>query len=463
MTNNEKELILSCGQTKLELEMAQCSQSSSIKNRNNQKCVRNFNLYIPKYLCQTKDEGALSNNGIIQQKDRIPLVFALHCFGCKAEVMGHWIDIAEKFQFALVLPEGMRNSWNARYCCGYALENDIDDYGFMNGIIQMLIPTDVSKETKGIHEYKTLHHSLFSKDALYAVGWSNGGYMVTYAADLFRGIAPIAGHQYNVMDFPKNPTSIFMHHGSDDTFVRPTGCCKDPSFDQCCCGISMQAQECTNVMEVFDQWAKQVNRCTKNTNTNGKIKNIHDETNDAIRDIQSEMQQVETDIHHIYKQSDGIHVHQNSNITCFLAKGACEAHTEYCIHDKKGHFNRPSLEKAFPMMDDIAHFFAKDACSINHGIWSKSLRKCTCSTKKSHNMIGTYCLLPSNHKSQDSNYSSSSFALIEIGAAWFSAFGIVILFVVLSLLRPRQNRYQYEHGVQHGSDNISLELSPQKR
>ena len=101
------------------------------------------------------------------------------------------------------------------------------------------------------------------------------GYMATHAASLFRSISPISGHTYDIdpaikkagtfcvdgicVDSPGPGKSIFLHHGVDDKFVRPTGCCNDPDKPKCCCNIA--ADTCVSVMDVAQNWAQEVNGC----------------------------------------------------------------------------------------------------------------------------------------------------------------------------------------------------------
>ncbi len=81
--------------------------------------------------------------------------------------------MAETYQFVLAIPKGMQSSFNAQHCCGSALEQNVDDVGFFTAIISEL----------------STHHSFVSPEITYAMGWSNVGYMVMYAAHLFRAIA----------------------------------------------------------------------------------------------------------------------------------------------------------------------------------------------------------------------------------------------------------------------------------
>jgi poly(3-hydroxybutyrate) depolymerase len=128
--------------------------------------------------------------------DVMPLVFALHCYGCTSAQMIHWTRVAEEFSFVLAVPDGVESSWNSRYCCGYALQKKLDDVGFL-----AKITSDLDEEL-----------SFVSRDVAYAIGWSNGGYFSTYAAHLFRAVAPISGHQYDVDSLVSKPTALFMHH-----------------------------------------------------------------------------------------------------------------------------------------------------------------------------------------------------------------------------------------------------------
>jgi poly(3-hydroxybutyrate) depolymerase len=293
-------------------------------------CERTFHLYIPNSLCAN------------DQADILPLVFAIHCLGCTGSTMMHWIDEAEKFNFVLVIPEGIQGSWNARYCCGYSLEKNVNDVGFLDTVI-----TQLSTE-----------FTFVSKDFTYAMGWSNGGFMVMYAAQLFRAIAPISGYQYEdllpaVVSSNNKPVGLFMHHSEDDRFVRITGCCTDSSMPHCCCGISNHADQCTSAQQIHQQWATQVNHCAGDTQVS--------------------------------------FLDEAKGIVCLTATGGdCQANTTFCAYQHGGHFNSPSFKKAFPMTTQIADFFARDACSIYGGSWSLEQKNCACQNTQTK---GTYCLV----------------------------------------------------------------------
>mmetsp|Transcript_6535 Transcript_6535/g.9361 ORF Transcript_6535/g.9361 Transcript_6535/m.9361 type:complete len:414 (+) Transcript_6535:266-1507(+) len=318
-----------CGETVHQLKMEGCS------DENPHDCERTYSLYIPSSICH--------NNTEQPQGGVIPLVFAIHCFGCPPTAMQHWQKVGEEFNFAVVIPTGIQRSWNAKYCCGYALRNQLDDVGFLHTIITNL------------HD----QYSFVSADVTYAVGWSNGGYMVTYASKLFRSIAPIAGYQYDDLLEISNdqPRGIFMHHSSNDPLVQITGCCTDSSMPRCCCGISNNAQSCTSITSIFERWATEVNRCSSNTTEISLVGGT-----------------------------------PTNQVQCVTATGTdCLANTTLCVYQDKAHFTTPSFEAAFPMTANVADFFARDACSLHDGTWSSTTKSCSCKNDDDDNS-SYFCL-----------------------------------------------------------------------
>ena len=308
---------------------------------NYQDCERSYALYIPTSICNN-----INANGDDYTGGIIPLVFAMHCLGCPGTVMEHWQQIGEEYNFVVVIPEGIQHSWNAKYCCGYALRKQLNDVDFLQSIIL---------------ELNDEYNAFISSQLVYGLGWSNGGYMVTYASKLFRAIAPISGYQYDdLLHITDNrPVGIFMHHSSNDPMVQITGCCADPSKPKCCCSISNNAQQCISITTIFEQWSTQVNHCTSNETAISFSNN-----NDNKHSTEDQVQ-------------------------CITAtSNDCVANTTLCIYEDKKHFNNPSFEKAFPltMTHEIAHFFAADACSFTisnynnggSGIWSSATKQCMC-------------------------------------------------------------------------------------
>jgi len=276
-------------------------------------CHRRYMLYLPPSACKERFRGIL------------PLVFSLHCYGCSMQTLTYYADIAQAYDFVWVNPEGLQHSFNADSCCGYSMENDVDDKSFFRTIIHNLAE----------------EFDFVSVDWTYGWGWSNGGYMVSYASDLFQAVAPVSGYQIETIPTTK-PTPIFLHHASDDAFVLPGGCCTDPTMPQCCCHLSERFDSCSSVETEIHAWAKR-NGCSLN-------------------------------------MKEQIYYHKEKRITCSTFHD-CQANTTFCIHEGKGHFNRPSFQVAFPMSQEIANFFGRHMCfEGNDGgaAWDEEKHVCVC-------------------------------------------------------------------------------------
>jgi len=296
-------------------------------------CNRTYHLYIPDSLCNAGPES-------LKEVGTLPLVFAVHCFGCQASAMENFVQAAQHFNFLLVRPEGVQSSWNAKYCCGYALDRNLDDVGFFSRIIDIL---DTS-------------FNFVQKELVYGAGWSNGGYMVTYSAKLFRSVAPIAGYQYgDIIEInDDSPTGIFQHHSLNDPTVRFDGCCMNSTMKKCCCGISKEGgDQCTSVTDGFNIWAKNVNHCSDTRTSTGYTITYKD---------------------------------QSRGIECRSGNG-CSANTTLCVYEKLGHFGN-TFSKTFPMFEEIGDFFSRDACSMKEGRWSPKNKVCSCGDSEIQSQIG---------------------------------------------------------------------------
>ena len=310
---------------------------SNCREANPDDCSRSYLLHLPTIICNEQNSSIAGDH----LPTTLPLVFAIHCFGCSAMTMyTSFAQHANEHNLVLVAPEGVKNSWNARDCCGYALDNQLDDIGFLSNIQSAL-----SNEFAFVKPQFT-----------YATGWSNGGFLVMHASELFRGVAPISGF-ISGMDSELKRGDItggkplFIHQGMDDPFVRPTGCCHDPNLPKCCCNIA--ADTCTDVMDVAKNWAVEVNGC-KNDKT-----------------LLAKSSYTNTD--------EGIQCLTSSN---------CHANTTICTYEHSGHFNSQSFDKAFPMASEVMNFFARDACEVNDGSWDSVDKICSCKAKLS----GPHCL-----------------------------------------------------------------------
>jgi len=376
------------------------------KETNPADCNRTYHIYFPSILCDGGDDS--SNNGMKQKEEDneeeeennnhnmgiLPLVFGIHCYGCTAINLSIFIDRANSHNMILVLPEGIQSSFNAVECCGYAKTQNIDDVGFFTHIQRTLSL-----------EYPSIIQSQHS----YAVGWSNGGFMVMAASSLFRAIAPIAGY-ISVADMllpdyyrtnnnsiklsststsegkPTNNSSnsngkgLFLHHGTNDPVVRPTGCCHDPTLPRCCCDIAAEA--CVSVMDVAQNWASMINGCRVDEDFPSSV--LTSITNNKVKDTTNMI---------VDDDDDG-----RVGIDCYTAMGVeCLSNTTICMHNNTaGHFNRPSFNDAFPMANEVMDFFARDACEVYHGRWNGAIATpqtggrggCVCPA----NRRGVFCL-----------------------------------------------------------------------
>jgi len=163
--------------------------------------MRNYLLHVP--------------NSYDRQK-KTPLVIIMHGGGGNAKSMAEVTGMntkSDKAGFIAVYPNGTGPvgderilTWNAGNCCGYALDNNIDDAGFIRELIARLenkLTIDTSR--------------------IYATGISNGG-MMSYRlgcelADKIAAIAPVAGAMGMSDCNPANPVSVIIFHGTADEHV----------------------------------------------------------------------------------------------------------------------------------------------------------------------------------------------------------------------------------------------------
>ncbi|OPY75328.1 MAG: Esterase PHB depolymerase [Syntrophorhabdus sp. PtaU1.Bin058] len=169
--------------------------------------ARTYRLYIPTIY-------------VVQKPKSVPLVIVLHGGGGNAKNAARVTGFSQKANtegFIVAYPDGTswigRNiflTWNSGNCCGYALENNIDDVGFIKALIEKLekeLPIDPKR--------------------IYVTGISNGA-MMSYRlacelSDKIAAIGPVAG-ALNVKDCnPAYPVSVVIFHGKFDDHVRYNG------------------------------------------------------------------------------------------------------------------------------------------------------------------------------------------------------------------------------------------------
>jgi polyhydroxybutyrate depolymerase len=147
-----------------------------------------------------------------------PLVMVLHGGGGNAQNAARTTGmstIADRENFLAVSPNGsgrlrrMLLTWNAGNCCGTALDEQVDDVGFLNAVIDQV----------------AAHHAVDSH-RVYVTGISNGG-MMAYRLGCetpwrFAAIATVAGAM-NVDCKPTVPLSVIAFHGTADQHVLYDG------------------------------------------------------------------------------------------------------------------------------------------------------------------------------------------------------------------------------------------------
>lgn len=142
-----------------------------------------------------------------------PLVLNFHGLTSNAEQQVSFSGMnpkADAAGFIVVYPDGVQSSWNAGACCGAAIDQQIDDVGFVRALVAQLSNTLCIDERR-----------------IYATGFSNGGFMshrlACEAADLVAAVAPVSA--VNGMDSctPSRPVPVMMFNGTLDPLVAYNG------------------------------------------------------------------------------------------------------------------------------------------------------------------------------------------------------------------------------------------------
>ena len=147
-------------------------------------------------------------------KQPTPVVLVFHGGGSNAEQTVRFTglnDKADKEVFIAVYPNGTGRfermlTWNGGNCCGYAMQNNVDDVAFTRSLLDDLA-TVANVDSKRV----------------FATGISNGGIMcyrlASELSDRIAAIAPVAGTMGTETCNPKRPVSVMHFHGTDDTFL----------------------------------------------------------------------------------------------------------------------------------------------------------------------------------------------------------------------------------------------------
>jgi len=156
------------------------------------------------------------------------LILSFHGGGGNAENqrrVGGFDRLSDQQGFIIVYSNGSGRledkilTWNGGDCCGYALEQQIEDVGFVRALVNDL-QTRFNIDPKRI----------------YATGLSNGA-ILSYrlaceAADVFAAIAPVAGTLMTRECNPSSPVSVIHFHGTNDTHLPYDGGIGDDSLTE---------------------------------------------------------------------------------------------------------------------------------------------------------------------------------------------------------------------------------------
>src|SRR6202142_2908971 len=173
----------------------------------------------------------------------VPLVFDFHGGLGNALTQirtSNFEPLAEQKDFIVVYPNGTGLlgdkllTWNGGTCCGYAVNHNIDDVGFVRAIVAELESN-----------YK------IDPKRIYATGLSNGGIMsqrlACDASDLFAAIGPVSGTLNDPQCAPKEPVSVIEFHGRADQHLPYDGGIGDKSLAD----LSF-----VSVKDTIDAWSK---------------------------------------------------------------------------------------------------------------------------------------------------------------------------------------------------------------
>ena len=141
-----------------------------------------------------------------------PVIVVFHGGGGNPESMVSFAglnDKADEAGFIVVYPYGtgrLRNrllTFNGGNCCGYAMDNNIDDVGFTRAMLD-----DVATVAN------------VDENRVFATGMSNGGIMAyrvaSELADRIAAIAPVGGPMGTEVCSPSRPVAVMHFHGTAD-------------------------------------------------------------------------------------------------------------------------------------------------------------------------------------------------------------------------------------------------------
>ena len=149
-----------------------------------------------------------------------PVVIVLHGGGgnaANAVRMTGFNRVAARDGVIAVYPDGTAGrdrgrllTWNAGHCCAAAMNNDVDDVGFIGAVIDALVASGRADRAR-----------------IYVTGMSNGGMMAHRLGreipHKIAAIAPVVGAVFGDEPAARAPMPAFIVVGADDSTVPPGG------------------------------------------------------------------------------------------------------------------------------------------------------------------------------------------------------------------------------------------------
>lgn len=248
-----------------------------ITNSENNDTTRSVLVHIPHELCTYLLSSSQQDSDDNVSKDKhnpLRILLAIHGYGgYPNQEIQKWHKTAVALQTILIAPQGTitqsndRLGWNAIDCCGDPVTNNLDDVGFLYGLVDVVLDTlsligTINNNNEAIAMVENAH--------FIATGFSNGGFMSsllglqTNRHPSLVGIIPTGGYQYDLNLYNKNiqpPLPMMAHHGGQDGVVLPDGCCNSGgSESNCVLLIGVNEGNCTSVQTAFEKWSL-INQC----------------------------------------------------------------------------------------------------------------------------------------------------------------------------------------------------------
>jgi polyhydroxybutyrate depolymerase len=214
-----------------------------------------------------------------------PLVLAFHGGGGNAEGSVEYFQLNSKSDdegFIVVYPEGtgklvlgkVFGSWNAGRCCPPALDNNVDDVGFVKKMIEKLE-----------NDFK------IDENRVFATGMSNGAQMsyrlACELADKIAAIAPVASQGTFDNCIPSRPVPVMHFQGIEDpcTLYRggQCGACMAEFFNKIGIPVEARTWDCVTIQAYIDKWVK-INGCSNQSSVTYQNKDATCMTYDQCQD-----------------------------------------------------------------------------------------------------------------------------------------------------------------------------------